>query len=119
MFDNPPMKDITPVDEQKKFGPPKGVRYGGRTKGTPNKVTKLLKDAILMAAETVGADGRGQNGVVGYCQRLAEHEPKAFAGLLAKVLPTQVTTEDDGPVVFTTVYQTIEGDTIKVQGDGP
>lgn len=66
----------------------------GRVKGTPNKATKLLKDAILMAAELSGYDQKGKAGLVGYCRRLADDEPRAFAGLLGKVLPIQVTGGD-------------------------
>lgn len=70
----------------------------GRKKGTPNKTTALLKEAILKAAELVGQDGMGKAGLVGYCQSLAVNEPRAFAGLLGKVLPMQVTGEGDGPL---------------------
>lgn len=63
----------------------------GRGKGTPNKATALLKDAILKAAVLSGYDKKGKQGLVGYCRRLADDEPKAFAGLLGKVLPTQLT----------------------------
>ena len=70
----------------------------GRPKGVPNRTTALLKDAILQAAEAVGADKQGLDGLKGYCTYLATEEPKAFAQLLGKVLPTQVTGEDGGPV---------------------
>lgn len=68
----------------------------GRPKGTPNRTTAMLKDAILKAAEKAGDKGKG--GLVGYCRFLAREEPKAFAQLLGKVLPMQVTGEDGGPV---------------------
>jgi hypothetical protein len=66
----------------------------GRPKGVPNKTSGLLKEAILKAAGLTGHDKKGKQGLVGYCRFLAENEPKAFAGLLGKVLPTQVTGED-------------------------
>lgn len=68
----------------------------GRVKGTPNKTTALLKDAIIRAAEAAGEDQNGKNGLVGYCTFLAKDEPKAFAQLLGKVLPMQITGEGDG-----------------------
>lgn len=68
----------------------------GRTKGVPNKTTALLKEAILRAAELAGEDGEGKAGLTGYCTFLAKEEPKAFAQLLGKVLPMQVTGEDGG-----------------------
>lgn len=70
----------------------------GRVKGTPNKTTALLKDAIIKAAEAAGENMNGKGGLVGYCTFLATKEPKAFAQLLGKVLPMQITGEDDGPL---------------------
>jgi hypothetical protein len=83
------------------------ARGPGRPKGKPNKVTGALKDAILLAAEQHGEDGEGKGQLTGYLRMLAATEKKAFAGLLGKVLPTQVTGLDGGPIeaVFTTVYE--------------
>lgn len=66
----------------------------GRAKGTPNKTTALLKEAIIKAAEATGEDGKGKGSLTGYCKFLATSEPKAFAQLLGKVLPMQVTGAD-------------------------
>lgn len=73
-------------------------RSPGRPKGVPNKTTALLKEAIIQAAEAVGEDGKGKGKLKGYCKFLAVSEPKAFAGLLGRVLPMQVTGEGDGPI---------------------
>jgi len=68
----------------------------GRSKGTPNKTTRLLKDAILMAAERAGGPG----GLTAYLERQADENPVAFMSLLSKVLPTQLAADgDDGGVV--------------------
>ena len=80
-----------------------GQKTGGRVKGTPNKSTALLKEAILGAATATGSDGAGKDGLMGYCGYLAKSEPKAFAQLLGKVLPMQVTGEDGGPIKITQV----------------
>jgi hypothetical protein len=48
-----------------------GERRGGRKKGTPNKTTVLLKDAILQAADAAG----GKEGLVGYLTNLAKKHP--------------------------------------------
>ena len=66
----------------------------GRPKGSPNKTTALLKDAILKAAENAGGPG----GTVGYLTLQAIENPGPFMSLLGKVLPTQVTGEDGGPI---------------------
>lgn len=71
----------------------------GRAKGTPNKTTALLKDAILQAAEragnTLSKDSKG--GLVAYLETRAIDEPKAFLALLGKVLPLQISGEGGGP----------------------
>ena len=58
----------------------------GRKPGTPNKITKALKDAILEAAEQAG----GPEGMVGYLKKLAVINSSAFAALLGKVLPSTI-----------------------------
>lgn len=59
-----------------------GERRGGRQAGTPNKVTKALKDMILGALDEQG----GQE----YLARQAIENPTAFLTLIGKVLPTTV-----------------------------
>lgn len=66
----------------------------GRPKGSPNKTTALLKDAILQAAEAAG----DSEGMVGYLTAQAKANPAAFLTLLGKVLPMQVTGENGGPI---------------------
>lgn len=74
----------------------KNLRPGN--KRGPAKHTKLLKDAILEAAERAG-EGKG---MVGYLTIQAKLNPGPFMSLLGKVLPTQVTGEDGGPVAVIT-----------------
>jgi hypothetical protein len=72
---------------------PKGTpKTGGRKKGTPNKTTALLKDAVLQAAEQAGGDG----GIVAYLKAQAAVNPGPFMALLGKVLPMQITGADGG-----------------------
>lgn len=75
---------------------PKGSpKTGGRKKGTPNKTTALLKDAILQAAERAG----DQDGMIGYLEKQAVQNPGPFMSLLGKVLPMQVEgSGDDGEI---------------------
>jgi hypothetical protein len=74
-------------------------KTGGRSKGTPNKTTATLKEAILAAAELTGMDGKGKDGLTGYLCHVASTDVKAFAGLLGKVLPMQLVGDADNPVV--------------------
>lgn len=83
----------------------KGTRPpGGSRKGRPNRTTKTLREAILLAAEQVGEDGAGRDGLVGYLRRVAFEDVKAFASLLGRVLPLQVTGDEGGPVVIERSY---------------
>lgn len=76
-------------------GKPKPPAAGkGRARGVPNKTTKTLKEAILLAAEQSGEDSRGKDGLVGYLRRVADEDVKAFSGLLGKVLPLQITGDE-------------------------
>ena len=69
----------------------------GRAKGTPNKTTKLLKDAIIKAAENAG-NKVGKNGLVSYLEQQAEENPGPFMSLLGKVLPMQIAGDDENPL---------------------
>ncbi|WP_245006964.1 hypothetical protein [Rhizobium laguerreae] len=66
----------------------------GRAKGTPNKTTALLKDAILQAATKAG----GKDGLVGYLEIQAAANPGPFMALLGKVLPMQIAGDPDHPL---------------------
>jgi hypothetical protein len=67
----------------------------GRKKGVPNKTTALLREAILMAAESAG----GKEGLIGYLRAQAKKKHAGpFLALLGKVLPTQVSGDPDNPV---------------------
>ena len=67
----------------------------GRQAGVPNKTTRALKEAILLAAEQVGENGKGSDGLTGYLRRVAKSDVKAFAALLGRVLPLQVKLEGE------------------------
>lgn len=76
-----------------KVGPNRGNAGKGRPKGSPNKTTALLKDAILKAAEKAG-NKVGDEGLVSYLELQAAENPGPFMSLLGKVLPMQLTGED-------------------------
>jgi len=81
-----------------KQGPNRGNAGKGRPKGSPNKTTALLKDAILQAATNAG----GPTGLVGYLELQAAANPGPFMSLLGKVLPTQVAGDPDNPLRMVT-----------------
>src|SRR3982750_3654352 len=71
---------------------------GFKTKSIPKRTSKHLKEALLEAAERVGNDENGKDGLVGYCMFLAVHHPKVFGPMLIRVMPLQVTGADGGPI---------------------
>lgn len=75
-----------------------GERRGGRQKGTPNKMTSTLKDAILRAAELAGGDG-DPGGLIGFLHQQATTNPGPFLTLLGKVLPHAIAGDDDAPPI--------------------
>lgn len=81
-------------------------RGAGRPKGSPNKTTALLKDAILKAADKAG----GKDGLVGYLTSQARANPQSFLPLLGKVLPMQVAGDPDNPLHVVTSIRLVSGD---------
>lgn len=57
--------------------------------------TRLLKEAILLAAELEGRDGRSKDELVGFLRRVANEDIRAFAMLLGRVLSLQVEARTD------------------------
>lgn len=74
----------------------------GRPKGSPNKTTALLKDAILEAARMAGnpLDKDDPEGLVMYLQYQAKENPAPFLSLLGKVLPMTIGGDKDNPLEF-------------------
>jgi hypothetical protein len=79
----------------------------GRPKGIPNKATRALKEAILQAADDVGMDGKGRDGLIGYLRRVATEDARSFVSLLGRVLPLQVTGEGGGPIQIEKIERVI------------
>lgn len=71
-----------------------GKKTGGRQKGSLNKTTAALKDAILTAS-----DEAMEGGKTAYLKWLALNNSGAFASLLGKVLPTTIAGDPDNPIV--------------------
>jgi hypothetical protein len=66
------------------------TKSGGRPPGIPNKTTRILKEAILLAAELEGNDTKGKDELIGYLRMVARTEIPSFCTLLGRVLPLQV-----------------------------
>jgi hypothetical protein len=56
-------------------------KTGGRKKGTPNKTTAAVKEAILHAFDEVGG--------ASYLASIARDDPRTFCTLLGRILPSE------------------------------
>jgi hypothetical protein len=66
------------------------AKRGGRKRGTPNVFPPDYKKAIVEAAERIGNDGNGRDGLVGYFSWVALRHPRIFSTvLLINVLPLE------------------------------
>lgn len=70
----------------------------GRKKGVPNKTTRVLREALVIAAETVGENGNGKDGLVGYLTRVARKDMKSFCSMLGRAMPLQVIGDPENPL---------------------
>ena len=71
----------------------KGKRFGGRQKGTPNKTTAKVKEAMELAFEGIG-------GVPALVEWAQDNQTEFFK-LFAKLLPVQVEANVDGKLDIT------------------
>jgi hypothetical protein len=78
-----------------------------RSEGARNKVTTSVLIAMMLAAEQVGEDGHGRNGIVGYFCQIARSDPQFFFRMLVRVWLDQKVDEDD-KAPLDTEYQTVE-----------
>jgi hypothetical protein len=62
----------------------------GRPKGSANKITKNIKQAIEEAFDKAGG--------VDYLVRLAAEDPRTFCSLVGKVIPTTISGDQENPV---------------------
>lgn len=67
----------------------------GRPKGASNKITKDIKEAIANAFVSVGGEA--------YLVKVAKEDPKTFCTLLGKIIPLQISGDQDSP--FTAVTE--------------
>ena len=79
---------------------PKGGNVTSFKKGGPpgpSRQSLILKDALLLAAQTAG--GGGPDGLHNYLAKQAEANPTAFMAMLSRVIPLQQSGSGDGKTI--------------------
>ena len=88
--------------------PNKGHRFkkgdpkiAGRVKGSTNRMPRLLKECIMLAAELEGMNQQGKDKLVGFLRHVARDDLRGFVMLLGRVLPLQIQSQNDMRVEVT------------------
>ena len=68
-----------------------GERVTGRQKGTVNKLTVSIREAIEHAFDELGG--------ASYLVHVGKQDPRTFCALLGKLLPTKLTNADGSPLL--------------------
>ena len=55
----------------------------GRPRG-PNRVHRTIREAVVLAAEELGSNGRGAGGLLGFLKMVARKDLRSFVGLLSR-----------------------------------
>jgi hypothetical protein len=76
----------------------------GRKPGSPNRTTRVVKDAFLEAARRTGdPENGGRGGLVGYLMWIARKHPVPFASQLGRLIPESVKVEVRTEINFRSV----------------
>jgi hypothetical protein len=68
-----------------------GERTVGRAKGTQNKLTVSIREAIERAFDNLGG--------ASYLEHVGRNDPRTFCALLSKLLPTKLANADGSPLL--------------------
>lgn len=68
-----------------------GERTIGRAKGTPNKLTVSIREAIEHAFDELGG--------ASYLVHVGKNDPRTFCALLSRLLPTKLANADGSPLL--------------------
>jgi hypothetical protein len=68
-----------------------GERVIGRAKGTQNKLTVSIREAIERAFDNLGG--------ASYLEHVGRNDPRTFCALLSRLLPTKLANADGSPLL--------------------
>ena len=70
---------------------PGAPKTGGREAGTPNKITREVREMVIAALDRAGGED--------YLLEQSKENPKAFLSLVGRLIPQQLTGKDDAPLI--------------------
>ena len=77
--------------------------YGGRPTGSRDRVNRIVKECVILAAEQHGSDGKGKGQLTGFLSMLIRKDLKTFVGVAAHVMPFDLNTTTQQPVTYRSV----------------
>ena len=83
-------------------------KTGGRKKGTLNRFTRDVREALIEAVNRFGRDGKGDEGMVGYLLGSCGKERRAILSMLSKAMPSLVNVKEVEHAKFLTYEQARE-----------
>lgn len=87
----------------------RGVKTGGRKKGSANKITRDLRAMIVGALDKAG--GRA------YLVRQSKANPAAFMSLVSRCVPKEVNMQVDGALQLDQLIEKAHGGSSKTPGE--
>ena len=96
------MRRVTTQKGVELLVPAKGEKHprAGRRKGSKNVMTRVLKDAILLAAEESEHAKNNGDGLVGYLIHIADTRPDIMARLSGRVMMLQEKKKRAKPAMY-------------------
>lgn len=65
-------------------------RLASREPGKANKLTRDIRQGMLSSAIAHGSDGRGKDGLPGFCSWLLANDLKAWCSIFARMVPGEL-----------------------------
>ena len=94
---------------------PRRAKTGGRRRGSVNKSTAAIRDAMLQVFADLQAEGEVENG---HFLDWARANSTDFYKLISRLLPRQVVIPEGGPAI-THIVRTIVHPQMEQSADGP
>jgi len=76
----------------------------GRPRG-PNRVHHTIREAIVLAPEELGSDGRGAGGLLGFLKMVARKDLGSIVGLLSRCVPLSIAPVEEEEETYRSVEE--------------